>query len=339
MSAATPQDALQDLARTLALTLEQPGMRAAVHQAMQSSRYNEHKLVLQEFAATPAGARVIRGMAAAGRVDESVVRGWIQQVPSMDLYVPFVEHRRGWTGTGDVVVAANMDVDDTRFTGYAPDGSSTRFDSRAGTPEPTVVFLHPAEDKAVRADADKDRGNRPTIEDPSTPVSTVVVIDGSGKAVAPAPVANPSDGTPMYAITSTSTYSGYLQSYRNYDGDGVGGIELYVQHFAGQYGAKIDGASIPENSRFTSWGYEYDEVTEPHDQMWFSSTTDTWITVHEKDQWSNDYWGEGKFGGFGSFVHRFYPGTPVKYVQFGTSCSDPAACLDNAKVDIYYRSY
>ncbi len=328
VSASAP-DALQRFSAAMAKALADPSLRTALHEAMKASQFSEHKLVLQEFAGTPAGARVIRAMAAAGKVDESVVRGWMQQLPSMDLYVPFVEHRRSWTGTGDLVVAANMDVDDTRFTGFAPDGTRAQFDSREGTPKPAVIFMHPAEDKAER-DVAAENGARRTIEDPSRPVRTAILVGENGKAA---------PGSPRLSVSGAANYSGYLQSYKNFVGDGVGGIELYVQHYAGRYGSKIDGATIPEDGEYYMWGYAYDDVTFAHDQMWFSGSTDTWIKVHEKDQWSNDFWGEGKFNGFGSFVHRFYPTTLVAYVSFSDPCfSFSGSNCQDSYVDIHYSA-
>ncbi len=330
---ASAPNALPQLSAAMAKALADPSLRSALHEAMKASQFSEHKLVLQEFAGTPAGARVIRAMAAAGKVDESVVRGWMQQLPPMDLYVPFVEHRRAWTGTSDLVVAANMDVDDTRFTGFAPDGSRAQFDSRQGAPRQAVIFLHPAEDKATR-DVAAENASRRTIEDASRPVSTAILVDGSGKASV-----IPAAGAPRYSVSSASTYTGYLHEYRNFEGDGVGGIELYVQHYAGRYGSKIDGATIPENDHWTSWGYEYDDVTTAHDAMLFSSVGDTWIRVHEKDQWDNDFWGEGKFGGFGAHVHRFHPSQLVQLIPFDSACFKQSQMCAPSYVDIYYRSY
>ena len=52
LAIATPSDA-QTLAKGLALAMRDPSIRAQVHAAMRGSSFNEHKLVLQDFANTP----------------------------------------------------------------------------------------------------------------------------------------------------------------------------------------------------------------------------------------------------------------------------------------------
>jgi hypothetical protein len=139
----------QRFARALARAMARPEIRALVRNAMRESRFNENKLVLQEFAATAQGARVVRAVADAAGVDEAAVRGWIAQLPAMDFYAPLPEHRRSWRATADVVVGANMNVDEVRLTAYATDGSVLQLNRRDGIPARPVIILHPAEPKSV----------------------------------------------------------------------------------------------------------------------------------------------------------------------------------------------
>jgi hypothetical protein len=321
----------QQFARALAVTLDQPGTRGVLHAAMRDSPLNEHKLVLQDFAATGPGNRLVKAMAAANGVDESVVRGWIGQLPAMDFYVPFVEHRRTWTGTGDVVVGSNMDVDQTRFTGYTPEGTSLALDTRDGTPAQTVIFLHPAEPKGIRPRASTS-SDYASIEDPNAPEYTTMSID-------------PGDAEPNLSTNPVATYVGRLYQFKNYEGDGIGGIELLVKHYAGRNGTRIDEQLMAEGSAFTWTGYEYDDVTTPNRAINFASYGDTWIKVYERDSgaesgWGldgSDFWGEGKFGGF-NVKHRFSL-SGVTYPTYPGPCyTNPANCGESATVELWYQS-
>jgi len=340
----TAQRTAEEFARVLAVALKEPGMRGVLHQAMRDSRFNEHKLVLQTFLATPAGGRMVDAMAAAGGVNEATVREWAAQLPPMDFYVPFPEHRRAWTGAGDVVVGANMDVDDPRFTGYTPEGSAVQLDARDGAPRQVVVFLHPAEPKGTRRSSGPARGNGRTIEDPSEPVSSVLMLDDESCAGPEAllPCSTGGTGGGGYS-TGPATYTATLHTFKNYKGDGVGGIELVVKHYAGNaQGTRIDEQLLGEALHWDWVGFYYawDDVTTPLRPIKFAQNTSTYIKVYERDSgaegWfgGDDYWGEGLFGGFG-VGHRFRSTRTVEYL-YDNSCRPVDGCGTSATVDIYY---
>jgi hypothetical protein len=323
----------EQFARALAAALDEPGVRGLLHGAMRESRFNEHKLVLQEFAATGPGNRLVKAMAAANGVDESVVRGWIARLPAMDFYVPFTEHRRAWSGTGDVVVGSNMNIDESRFTGYAPDGTSRAFDAREGAPEATVIFLHPAESKSVRPQS-ASGGDYASIEDPDAPeYTTISTID-------------PGDAEPNLVTNPVAVYVGRLSTFKNYVGDGVGGIELMVKHYAGRNGSRISEEIMDESIHFGWDGYYWDDITAPNRAINFASFGETWIKVYERDSgaesgWGfddSDFWGEGTFGGF-NVKHRFYPGGVVHLDPAHPCYVSPQAgnCPNPPNVDILYK--
>ncbi|HEX8904436.1 MAG TPA: hypothetical protein VF771_06325 [Longimicrobiaceae bacterium] len=326
LTGAQAQQQAQVFARGLALALKEPSVRGLLIRAMRDSRFNEHKLVLQDFAGTPAGGQMVRAIAAANGVSEEVVRGWIGSLPPLDFYVPWAEHRQTWTGTADVVVASNLDPDQPLFTGYAPDGSATQFDARAGVPKPAVVYLHAAEPKGVRQQATTHNPNLATISDPDEPIYTVMTI-------------SPTDPEPTLLTQPVATYYGRLYSFKNYIGDAVGGIELLVKHYAGLGGPKISDEVMSE-------GFFGDGITYPDRQMQFATYGDTWIKVYEQDSGldepsKDDFWGDGKFGGF-NVKHRFFIGGSVQWLTVNDACYDsPFAasyCTQNPSVDIIYHT-
>ncbi|HEV3051301.1 MAG TPA: hypothetical protein VGX50_13390, partial [Longimicrobium sp.] len=160
--AATSAD---ELARIFAAGLSRPEVRAAVRNAMRQSPFNEHKLVLQDWAATPEGARTVRSIAEAAGVEASAVAGLIQSLPSMDFYLPFREHRLRWTGTADVAVAATMDPDRVEITGFEVGAARRVYRRTDGVPQRVLVMLHPAEPKGYRMRPQANRSGA-TVQDP-----------------------------------------------------------------------------------------------------------------------------------------------------------------------------
>jgi hypothetical protein len=78
LAVATPSDA-QSLARDLALAMRDPSIRRQVHRAMRASRFNEHKLVLQDLVKAPEGATLF----------SATTKSEIANLPALDFYLPF----------------------------------------------------------------------------------------------------------------------------------------------------------------------------------------------------------------------------------------------------------
>lgn len=192
-----------------------PSVRAMLLAAMRESRWNEHKLVFQEFAATPEGQQLVRVAATSSGVQPSMVEAWIAQLPSLDFYVPVREQRARWDGADNVVVGLNLDVDDPTLTGYTPRGEVVRLDRRNGIPVPVVFLLHPAEPKYVRS-----------------------LVEGS--SVAPLAVIDPTEIDPGGGgtvgggggSTGGSSSGSILKSYVMYVDDGWGDNEILFKHYS-----------------------------------------------------------------------------------------------------------
>lgn len=143
-------DVAQQVARALAGAMKDADVRVQVRNAMRSSPFNEHKLVLQEFTGTRAGRRLVQAAAEASGRTERDIDALIAQLPAMDFYAPFAEHRLTWSGGSQVAVGAAIDIDATTFVAYMANGETTSHVSRSGTPEVAWLFIHPAEPKSRR---------------------------------------------------------------------------------------------------------------------------------------------------------------------------------------------
>lgn len=144
---------LERTARAFALAMADPQVRADLRDAMRASPLTEHKLVLQEYLSTVAGARLIQAAAIAVGIAPGEIHRLVAQLPEMDLYLPYRNHRLTWRASGDVVFTAVTDVDSPRFEGYRTDGSAVLYRTADGTPEEVLVMIHPAEVKGRRVGA------------------------------------------------------------------------------------------------------------------------------------------------------------------------------------------
>src|SRR2546430_13484928 len=94
------------LARSLALALGDPALRAHVKAELDRSPFREHKLSFQRFlAAGPGGGEALATMARrTGVATVDLAREADRAIP-LEMSLPVPEHRRRWTGDANVLVA------------------------------------------------------------------------------------------------------------------------------------------------------------------------------------------------------------------------------------------
>jgi len=155
VSIATPSNA-QAVAQGLALAMRDPSIRRQVHKAMRASRFNEHKLVLQDVVNTPDGKNLF----------SAATKSAIANLPALDFYLPFEAHRQTWKPATDVYVAVTFDPDAPAITAYGTNGQTLTLRQADGVPTVPLIILHPAEPKETRsnllANADSDLIESPT---------------------------------------------------------------------------------------------------------------------------------------------------------------------------------
>lgn len=160
------RSAAEQVSRGVALALREAPVRAEVREALRRSPVTEHKLVFQQFLATPAGTR-LAGRAAAGLgVDRADFAVLVAHLPEMDFYVPSRAQRLAWTGGSTVTVAAVLDNDHPITAGYTPEGRRVAIDTRALRPADALFVLEPAERKSRRVDAQPADRPGTVIQDP-----------------------------------------------------------------------------------------------------------------------------------------------------------------------------
>jgi hypothetical protein len=179
LAIATPADA-QTVARGLALAMRDPSIRAQVHAAMRGSSFNEHKLVLQDFANTPPGEHVLTAVAEALGQSLGSVESEVASLPALDFYLPFPTQRQSWRATADVYVATTFDKRAPSITAYGSNGQVLALRQADGVPAVPLIILHPAEPKTAHT-TPLANGDGGLIESPtrmSTPQGSFLVDCG-----------------------------------------------------------------------------------------------------------------------------------------------------------------
>lgn len=144
--------AMRKFGRDVAAALAVPEVRASVRDAMRASPWDEHKVVLQEFVATSAGAPLLSWIARGRRSSLDALRAEIRAMPPMDFYMPAREHRRTWQGEAGARVVATLDVHGALIA-YDALGRGTRIASRADALTAPTFLIQPAEWKGRRVNA------------------------------------------------------------------------------------------------------------------------------------------------------------------------------------------
>jgi hypothetical protein len=168
LAMSTPADA-QTIAKGLALAMGDPSIRSEVHAAMRGSSFNEHKLVLQEFVNTTAGAKVLAAVAQALGQSLSASKSEVANLQALDFYLPFEAHRQTWKPTADVYVATTFDKRAPSITEYGTNGKVLELPRADGVPAVPLIILHPAEPKTHSMPGNSDPD---LIENPRTIAST-----------------------------------------------------------------------------------------------------------------------------------------------------------------------
>ena len=118
-------------ARALAGALAEPEIRQQILGDMRDSPFSEHKLVLQDYFATPGGARVLAAIERAG-IDADKLRSSLQDAHRIQFYLPSTAQRSAWRGTPDVMVAPNL-TREPPTVGFTPTGEAVTIAVGKGT--------------------------------------------------------------------------------------------------------------------------------------------------------------------------------------------------------------
>ena len=237
---ASPAQQAQVVARGIAAALERPNLRAQLRNDMRDSRWTEHKLVLQDYVATPHGADLVTAAARELGVTPAALGATIAALPRLDFYLPFRPNRLAWRGSPDLLVAAAFEKMAPTIDAFDTRGATHTLRLADGAPARPLILLGPAEPKGELAVG--ARAGAETIEGPGENGTTGITNfegfpNGSGPTLVQrmAVVCDQPDGCPDAGGSSPAppppppppTSGIYITHYNIQKGDGWwGGLEM-----------------------------------------------------------------------------------------------------------------
>jgi hypothetical protein len=105
MASTQERDAMDRLARRLALALADPAFRAYVKRQLDRSPFVEHKLQLQRFLHS-SGRQALHAVARLNASTEAAVEAEANRAPPLEFYFPVPAHRAAWSGGPNILVAS-----------------------------------------------------------------------------------------------------------------------------------------------------------------------------------------------------------------------------------------
>jgi hypothetical protein len=120
------RQALQELTRTVALALQDPGLRHRVKADMRESRFtHEHKLHFSSYLHGQSGGILLAKMAKESGKSRDEVLSLLDQVRPLEFYMPVKAHRESWRG-GDGLLVGSLLEDHEEPVVYTLKGEPVR---------------------------------------------------------------------------------------------------------------------------------------------------------------------------------------------------------------------
>lgn len=155
---------IEQVAHAIAGAMRDGRVRETVLVAMRDSPWNEHKIVLQDFLSSEAGAPVLAASAKAAGESPNEFLSLAASLPALDFYVPSRAERRSWRGTEAISIEASLNFEGGAVFRFGPGG--TPIHSIEHTPGGAVALIHPAELKIKRLNP-QEQGSGGVIESTS----------------------------------------------------------------------------------------------------------------------------------------------------------------------------
>lgn len=190
--------AAAQLARAVAMALDDAGLRQRVKQDMRKAPMREHKLHLGNYLHGNGGILLAKMSQQTGRSREALLE-LLNRVRPLEFYMPVPDHREAWTGGPELLVAWRLDEEEVP-AGYTLAGRQVQLDRETPPSIPTLVLVPVETDFSMPVDREKrtrnvdDRGGESIgtlIEEPICPMSMSMCPvdpgDGGGTYVPPPP--------------------------------------------------------------------------------------------------------------------------------------------------------
>jgi hypothetical protein len=150
VSAADERENLNELARAVALALQDQGLRQRVKNDLRESRFNaEHKLEFTRYLNRESGGILLAKMAKETGRSRAEMLALLGAVRPLEFYMPVQEHRESWRGGADLLVASLLDDESEAPVAFTLAGARLLL-SPETPPQTPVLGLVPVETDFTR---------------------------------------------------------------------------------------------------------------------------------------------------------------------------------------------
>jgi hypothetical protein len=158
--------ALTRIARLIAQAMDNEPARQHLKRDMRAAPFKEHKLELGTYLRSKDGRALLEAMVAKSGGGEAEVFGPLAAIRPLEFYMPVAKHRESWTGTGDILVASQLDESEP-VVAFDEKGRTVALDTKVPPEQPTLSIV-PVETR---------------FDQPMNPATSRNVRDESGNAI------------------------------------------------------------------------------------------------------------------------------------------------------------
>ncbi|MEX2109105.1 MAG: hypothetical protein WD802_00680 [Gemmatimonadaceae bacterium] len=132
--------ALSKIGRLVAISLADRELRHRLKKDLRAAPFKEHKLELGRYLRSADGQQLLRRMGTTGDRSADAILTTLDQVRSLELYMPVRKHREEWVGDGELLVATQLEEDDA-IVAFNGRGQEIRLDASTEPTQPTISIV------------------------------------------------------------------------------------------------------------------------------------------------------------------------------------------------------
>lgn len=159
-SAAAEQQTLDQIARALAMALQDQGLRQRIKNDMRHSPHLEHKLDFRSYMHGQSGGILLAKMAKETGMSRQDLLALVDRVRPLEMYFPVDAHREAWTGGADLQVLGHLTASGAPAAAYALTGAPVPVAGNAAPAMPTLVIVQRETDFSEPLDVARTRNVR-----------------------------------------------------------------------------------------------------------------------------------------------------------------------------------
>lgn len=159
-SASSEQETLDQITRSLALALQDQGLRQRIKNDMRNSPQVEHKLEFRSYMHGQSGGILLAKMAKETGMSREDLLALVARVRPLEMYFPVDAHREAWTGGADLQVLGHLNASGDPTAAFSLTGASVPVPGKVAPATPTLVIVQRETDFSEPVDLSKARNVR-----------------------------------------------------------------------------------------------------------------------------------------------------------------------------------